>query len=70
MSVTAINPTHQNVVNRFIKADAGYSQIVADTDDNGGIKQERAYDRAYNLFHRLPKREQKNLSKFMSTVGY
>lgn len=58
----AINPKYQSIVNKFLKADQKYNDIVDQTEDNGGIKQERAYDRAYELFHSLPKREQKNLS--------
>ena len=59
--ITAINKKYQTTINKFIKAEAKYSKIVADTGDNGGLKQERAYERAYELFDSLPKREQKNL---------
>lgn len=69
-TITAINKKYQVRINRFIKADIKYDAIVDSTDDNGGLKQERAYDKAAELFHDLPKREQKNLSKHMDISGY
>lgn len=69
-TVKAINKKHQSTVNRFIKANARYDQIVDETEDNGGMKQERAYDKAYELFHELPAREQKNIARTINCIGY
>lgn len=68
--IVAINKKHQTTVNRFIDWDIKYSRIVDDTEDNGGRKQESAYNRAFELFHSLPKREQANLGKHFDTAGY
>ena len=70
MQVTAINKKYQSLVNRFIKADAKYNEIVDATDDNGGLKQERAYEKANDLLDELPKRERANISKVIDIAGY
>lgn len=62
----AINKKYQKLVDRFLKADAAYNAIVDATEDNGGAKQERAYEKAQELYSQLPKREQKNLK----IIGY
>lgn len=59
--VTAIDSKYQSLVNRFLKADSKYDKIVNETDNEGGLKQEMAYEVAYELYHQLPKREQENL---------
>lgn len=69
-TIQAINPKYQSIINRFIRWDRKYQHIVDTTDDNGGLAQERAYNKAYELFNDLPKREQKNLSKHFPTIGY
>lgn len=68
--VTPVNKKYQSLVNRFIKADTKYNSIVDKTDDNGGLAQEKAYDKACELFEQLPKRERLNLSKHVDIRGY
>ncbi len=70
IQVTAINPKYQSTVNRFILWDSKYSAIVDATEDNGGAKQENAYDKALTIWLELPKREQKNISKTIDIAGY
>ncbi|OES24038.1 hypothetical protein [Alteromonas macleodii] len=69
-SITAINPKYQTTVDRFVKWDIRYNAIVDATEDNGGTKQASAYEKAYNAFHSLPKREQQNITKKRDTNGY
>ncbi len=68
--VVAINKKYQSAINRFIKWNSKYEHLVDTTEDNGGLAQERAYDKASELFNELPKREQKNLAKHIDTIGY
>jgi hypothetical protein len=60
MEVIAINPKHQKLVNKFLKANAKYDELV-----NAGTEESRKGDNAYNkaqeLYLELPKREQANL---------
>jgi polyhydroxyalkanoate synthesis regulator phasin len=68
----AINPKWQGTINKFIRADEKYSRIVDETGDDGGLRQERAYDTAYELLQSLPKRERNRLnsSYLISVWGY
>lgn len=70
IGVLAINSKHQKTVNKFLSWNAKYDAIVDATEDNGGRKQENAYNKASEFFSELPKREQKNLARFVDTVGY
>jgi len=70
IQIRAINPKYQSQVNRFIKHNARYSQIVDETDDNGGAKQQRAYDNGCNALDGLPKRELANIRKKIDITGY
>ena len=69
-TVIAINPIYQKIVNRFIKWDTRYSEIVSATDDNGGRKQEAAYDKAADAWYLLTARERVHLAKHYHVVGY
>lgn len=60
MSIIAINPKHQKLVDKFLKANAKYDVLV-----NLGTEDSKAGDNAYNkaqeFYLELPKREQANL---------
>ena len=71
--ITAINPKYQSMVKRFVKWDKKYNAIVDfnhanDLDESNCPKQERAYEKAAEIFHDLPKREQANINK--TITGY
>ncbi len=70
--VTAINPKYQHTIKRFLKWNAHYDSIVSETDDNGGTKQEKAYDRASEFWAEIPKSEQDNILKVCPDIkgGY
>ncbi len=75
VSVTAINHWHQRHVGGFLREDSIYNSAVNeydanDIDDDKRPKQERAYNNACTYWEMLPKREQKNISKFIDTTGY
>lgn len=64
----SVKEKNQKLLNRFLKADEKYNSIVDSTEDNGGMKQERAYTKANDLFLELPKYERKNLGEL--ALGY
>jgi hypothetical protein len=70
MTYAPINKKYSTIIKRFLSWDAKYIAIVDATEDNGGLKQERAYDKASELFSEIPKREQKHLGKFYDVIGY
>lgn len=60
MEVIAINPKHQKLVNKFLKANAKYDELVnLGTEDTP--KGDKAYEKASAFYLELPKREQANL---------
>lgn len=64
-NAAAFNSKWQATVNRFVKADIKYDGIVDANDAadrDGSPQQSSAYDRASELFHELPKREQQKLN--------
>lgn len=68
MKIQAISKKYQAVVNRFADWNAKYDAIVSETQDEGGNKQQRAYDKASENWHELPKREQANIVKHLPLV--
>lgn len=69
-TIIAINPKYQATINKFIMWNAKYDEVVQATDDNGGRKQENAYDKAKSYLEALPARERKNLAKRVCLTGY
>jgi hypothetical protein len=70
VNVKAVNPKHQGVINKFIMWNAKYDEIVNATNDNGGRKQENAYDKAAEFLSRLPAREKANIARQIDLAGY
>lgn len=70
MTIVAINKKHQALINRFIKWDAKYNAIVNASDGDEGRAGEKAYNKAADIWHALPKREQANINKTTDTIGY
>ncbi|PHS22014.1 MAG: hypothetical protein COA84_14120 [Robiginitomaculum sp.] len=68
ITITAINPKYQALINRFIKWDKRYSDIVDATQDSMSAPQANAYEKAACIFVDLPKREQKNIQR--QITGY
>lgn len=71
--VTAINSKYQSLINRFLKWNHNYNQLVNlnhHRDRDTCPKQEKAYDKAMECWDQLPKREQQNVSKQVDTIGY
>ena len=66
MNVVAINKKYQSTVNRFITWNNKHDQAVNEENEK---KAEKTYDKAYELFHLLPKREQMNIMK-SGITGY
>ena len=76
-TVTAINKKHQAAVNRYIKAITKYNSIVDAMDSEDDHRsfarleraEERAYDKAYDIWCELPKRERMNITKTDSLLA-
>ena len=68
--VVALNKKWQATVNRFIKWDKKYNDLVNLDDDKNDRKQENAFNKAAENFNELPKREVRNISKHICIFGY
>ena len=68
--VRAINQQHQAAVSSFVYWDTKYNDLVDLDDDKNERKQEKAYNKAYELYSELPAREQKQLNKLVCGAEY
>jgi hypothetical protein len=63
----AVNKKYQSTVNRFLAWNFKYDQLVNQELDETR-KGEHAYEKAFELYHELTKREQANICKTFNEI--
>lgn len=66
-TVKAVNPKHQPTVERFLSANAVYDALV-DIEKEETPRGQKAYEKALNLWSKLPKTEQNNIERALPVV--
>jgi len=69
ISITALSKKHQKGVNRFIKYDAKYNELV-DQEKDCTRPGEKAWDNAMDAWNHLPVVERRNVTSKIDTMGY